>query len=145
MPRTGTLAHISVRAGGMDPVARPVVERIQPCIDPIRSASRTIRAVLVRKLAGVEFVCSEACALSPLNSIYDDDRQRLHEPDLSPRPALVAFDLMAELLNDASEIHFAELPPHQSQMEAVSQDTLSLQLPVVQPGAVVPVIELFLE
>lgn len=39
----------------------------------------------------------------------------------------------AQLLNDASEIHFTE-----------SEDTLTLQLPVVKPDVTVPVIELFL-
>lgn len=50
----------------------------------------------------------------------------------------------AQLLNDASEIHFAELPPHQSQLESISEDTLVLQLPVNKPDVAVPVIELYL-
>ena len=51
----------------------------------------------------------------------------------------------AQLLNDASEVHLVQLHPHQSQLAALPEDTLILQLPVNQPDAVVPVIELFLE
>ena len=50
-----------------------------------------------------------------------------------------------QLLNDASELHFAERAPHQSQLEVIPENTLILQLPVQQPDAVVPVVELFLE
>lgn len=70
--------------------------------DPVRSASRLVRGLLIRTLAGAQMICSEALALDPPRSIHDDGHQRLHEPDLSPRPALVAFDLLAELLNDAT-------------------------------------------
>jgi alpha-L-fucosidase len=46
----------------------------------------------------------------------------------------------AQLLNDASEIHFA--PPRLAMDEA--EDALVLELPVVKPDVVVPVVELFL-
>ncbi len=70
--------------------------------DPVRSAARLVRSLLIRTLAGAQMICSEAVALDPPQSIYEDGSRRLHEPDLSPRPALVAFDLLAELLNDAT-------------------------------------------
>ncbi len=50
----------------------------------------------------------------------------------------------AQLLNDASEIHFATVPPHQSRLETIPEDTLVLQLPVQKPDVAVPVIELYL-
>ena len=50
----------------------------------------------------------------------------------------------AQLLSDASEIHFAERALHQSRLETIPQDTLILQLPVQKPDVAVPVIELFL-
>lgn len=51
----------------------------------------------------------------------------------------------AQLLNDASEIKFVEMPPHQASMEAEGKDTIVLQLPVQKPNVTVPVIELFLK
>jgi len=52
----------------------------------------------------------------------------------------------AQLLNDASEVRMQELPRHQAEMMTPGQgkDTLTLELPVRQPEATVPVIELFL-
>ena len=49
----------------------------------------------------------------------------------------------AQLLNDASEIRFQDAASHQD--EAVSGDTLTLELPVRKPDVVVPVVELFLK
>ncbi len=49
----------------------------------------------------------------------------------------------AQLLNDASEIRFQDAASHQG--EAVSGDTLTLELPVRKPDVVVPVVELFLK
>ena len=52
----------------------------------------------------------------------------------------------AQLLNDASEVRMQELPRHQAEMmtPGKGKDTLTLELPVRQPDATVPVIELFL-
>jgi alpha-L-fucosidase len=51
----------------------------------------------------------------------------------------------AQLLNDASEIRLLEPGKHDEWSIAdVSDDTLTLELPVVKPNVVVPVIELFL-
>ncbi|NLD72509.1 MAG: alpha-L-fucosidase [Chloroflexi bacterium] len=48
----------------------------------------------------------------------------------------------AQLLNDASEVKM--VPPRPSHHEAVPEDVLTLELPVVQPDVTVPVIELYL-
>jgi len=75
--------------------------RFDEPVDPVRSASQMVRSLLIRTLAGTRMVCSEAIALSPIRSIYEDKSRCLHEKDLSPRVALVAFDLMTSLLNTA--------------------------------------------
>jgi hypothetical protein len=92
-------------SGGPD-----VVQLLRPPVDPVRSASRMVRAMLIRAVAGASMVCAEAVALAPPRSVYDDDHAWLHEADLSPRPALVAFDLAAELLNNASLARWIDLP-----------------------------------
>jgi alpha-L-fucosidase len=52
----------------------------------------------------------------------------------------------AQLLNDASEIRLLEPGKHDEwSISEVSGDTLTLELPVVRPNVVVPVIELFLK
>jgi alpha-L-fucosidase len=52
----------------------------------------------------------------------------------------------AQLLNDASEIRRLEPGKHNEwSIATVANDTLTLELPVVQPNVVVPVIELFLK
>ena len=50
----------------------------------------------------------------------------------------------AQLLSDASEVAVTGLPEHQARMERAGPDDLVLELPVRQPDAEVPVIELFL-
>ncbi len=87
----------------------PVV-LLEPPVDPVRSASRLVRSMLIRTLAGASMVCSEATALAPPRSIQDDDRTWLHERDLTPRPAIVTLDLAAELLNNATPIRWIDLP-----------------------------------
>ncbi|MET1006446.1 MAG: alpha-L-fucosidase, partial [Propionibacteriaceae bacterium] len=66
----------------------------------------------------------------------------LHLPGLAGR---VAY---AQLLNDASEIHFAEADPDQqaqnTSMGGQPAGTLTLSLPIQPPPVAVPVIELFL-
>ena len=49
----------------------------------------------------------------------------------------------AQLLNDASEVKMVARRP--SHHEAVPEDTLTLELPIVQPDVAVPVIELYLK
>ncbi len=51
----------------------------------------------------------------------------------------------AQLLHDGSEVRFTERPGWQASHEKVSVETLTLQLPVIQPNVAVPVIELFLK
>lgn len=78
--------------------------------DPIRSASRMVRAMMIRTLVGAEMICSEAKALAPVASRFETDPQALHESNLSPKPAVAAFDLAAELLNDATLQRWIDLP-----------------------------------
>jgi hypothetical protein len=92
-------------SGGPD-----VVQLLRSPVDPVRSASRMVRAILIRALAGASMVCTEAVALAPPRSVHDDDHAWLHEADLSPRPALVAFDLATELFNNASLARWIDLP-----------------------------------
>src|SRR5262245_12591506 len=52
----------------------------------------------------------------------------------------------AQLLNDASEVRLLEPGKHDEwSISEVSSDTLTLELPVIKPNVVVPVIELFLK
>jgi alpha-L-fucosidase len=52
----------------------------------------------------------------------------------------------AQLLNDASEVHFKGLEPWQAvHVGGQDADTLTLTLPVPKPNVTVPVIELFLK
>jgi len=78
------------------------VSRLEMPLDPVLSASRMVRSLLIRSLAGVQLACCEATALSGSVSVFDDSRQWLHERNLTPRPAMVAFERMTSLLNDAT-------------------------------------------
>ncbi|MHB9038721.1 MAG: alpha-L-fucosidase [Armatimonadota bacterium] len=51
----------------------------------------------------------------------------------------------AQLLNDASEVKIETLPAWQKIHAGLTEDTLTLNLPVVKPSVTVPVIELFLK
>jgi len=66
----------------------------------------------------------------------------IHLPDMAGK---IAY---AQLLNDGSEIKFSEsnaAQPHDALSETLAAGTLTLQLPVIKPDVVVPVIELFLK
>ncbi len=93
-----------------EPQTTDPIVLLEPPADPVLSASRLVRSLLIRTLAGASMVCSEATALAPPRSIQDEDRTWLHERDLSPRAAVVAFDLAAELLNNATPIRWIDLP-----------------------------------
>jgi len=90
--------------------ARAVVEHLGRPVDPARSASRAVRAMLIRGLAGASMVCSEAEALHPLRSLDDGLPRRLHGADFSPRPAVAAFHTAACLLNDATLVRWVDVP-----------------------------------
>jgi alpha-L-fucosidase len=92
--------------------------------------------------------------VAPRNTVYTQNGDRLylhlfawpfehvHLPDLAGR---VAY---AQLLNDASEIHFREIPPgtraQNTGLGGQPAGTLTLTLPIVRPDVAVPVVELFL-
>jgi len=110
MPEANLWPYRVAGAQTIGSAASSVIEQLAGPLDPVRSASRMVRAILIRALAGAEMVCCEANALSPVRSIHDDDHRRLHERDLSPRVALVAFDLAAQLLNDATLERWIDVP-----------------------------------
>ncbi|RDI01385.1 alpha-L-fucosidase [Curtobacterium sp. AG1037] len=68
--------------------------------------------------------------------------EHVHLPDLAGK---VAY---AQLLNDASEVHFREIPPgtraQNTGLGGQPAGTLTLTLPIVRPDVAVPVVELFL-
>ncbi|MBT1678368.1 alpha-L-fucosidase [Curtobacterium aurantiacum] len=92
--------------------------------------------------------------VAPRNTVYTQNGNRLylhlfawpfehvHLPDLAGK---VAY---AQLLNDASEIHFREIPPgtraQNTGLGGQPAGTLTLTLPIVRPDVAVPVVELFL-
>lgn len=86
------------------------VTRLDSPGDPALAASRMIRSILIRALSGSQLVCAEAVVLDPLASIHETGRDRLHEADLTPRPALVAFERMTSLLNDATLVRWIDQP-----------------------------------
>jgi len=51
----------------------------------------------------------------------------------------------AQLLNDASEVPFHALPAHQASIDPTAAETLTIDLPVLQPDTEVPVVELYLK
>lgn len=92
--------------------------------------------------------------VAPRNTVYTQNGNRLylhlfawpfehvHLPDLAGK---VAY---AQLLNDASELHFREIPPgtraQNTGLGGQPAGTLTLTLPIVRPDVAVPVVELFL-
>lgn len=120
--------QLSRPARGLDPGPGPLrqpggsIRQLTEPIDPVRSASRMVRSLLIRFLAGAELVCCDALALSPVRSIHQDDHRRLHENDLSPRAALVAFDLMASLLNDATLVRWIDEPTSRTRVLYFEKD-----------------------
>jgi hypothetical protein len=110
MPEANLWPYRPADAQTIGSAASDAIEQLARPLDPVRSASRMVRAILIRTLAGAEMVCCDAVALSPVSSIHDDDHRRLHERDFSPRVALVAFDLAAQLLNDATLERWIDVP-----------------------------------
>ena len=68
--------------------------------------------------------------------------RHIHLPDFAGK---VAY---AQLLNDASEIGMSEIDPNEPPQNTHIQGTpgeLTLELPILKPNVLVPVIELFLK
>jgi hypothetical protein len=66
--------------------------------------------MLIRSLAGANGVCCGAVALAPIRSIFDPDERRFHDEHYAPRVALVAYELMTFLLNDATLTRWVDQP-----------------------------------
>jgi len=103
------------------------------------------RAIYGCTQAPETFVCPRDCRLT-----YNPDTNRLYvhvfawpirELHLDGYAGKVEY---AQLLNDGSEIPFAQREEHQARLEDTGKNVLTLRLPVRKPNVVVPVIELFL-
>ena len=108
--RLGGTQTIGKSTLALSPNGRGAVQLLDGPIDPVLSASRMVRSLLIRSLAAAQLSCSEAVALAPVRSVFENDQYRLHEQDLSPRPALVAFDLLTETLNNAVLKRWVDVP-----------------------------------
>ncbi len=104
------------------------------------------RAIYGCTPAPSEFVTPQDCRLT-----YNPETRRLYvhvlnwpiqELHLDGLAGKVAY---AQLLNDASEVHFREQTEPQAPWEGGGKDTLTLRLPVTRPNVAVPVVELFLK
>lgn len=95
----------AMTAGPLEPLMQ-----LDAPTDPVLSASRMVRAILIRALAGAQLVCCDATALSPVESLFEPSGRRLHERDLTPKPAAVAFERMTSLLNDATLVRWIDQP-----------------------------------
>ncbi|NQT54448.1 alpha-L-fucosidase, partial [bacterium] len=105
------------------------------------------RAITGCGQAPAEFQAPQDCRLT-----YNADTRRLYVHVLNwPISALHLDGLAgkiqyAQLLNDASEIHFVERTPEwQAEHQKVSAGSVTLKLPVAKPPVTVPVIELLLK
>jgi alpha-L-fucosidase len=92
-----------------------------------------------------EFAVPEGCKLT-----YNPETKRLYVHVLAWPFGGIFLDGYAgkvdyaQLLNDASEVRFGDLPGHMTDYGGGSRGTLMLHLPVHKPDVAVPVIELFL-
>ncbi len=69
--------------------------------DPALEASELVRSLAIRYLAGIERACCGLFSHQPLDILNARSHEALNEYDNAPKPAVVAFDLFAEMLNDA--------------------------------------------
>jgi hypothetical protein len=91
-----------------DPAA-PVAVQI-PTPDPLLSASRLVRGMLIRRLAGATQAAHSVYAFQPYETFLETPQNCLNEYDHAPRPALAAWDWMTTLLNDAVPIRWIDEP-----------------------------------
>jgi len=77
--------------------------------DPTLDASRLVRSLLIRFLAGTERIGCGLFAYEPIRILHAASPETLNEYDNAPKPALVAFDFLAEMLNDARLIEWIDL------------------------------------
>jgi len=96
--------------------------------------------------APAEFKSPDNCVLTynpKLNRLYvhllDWPMQKLHLDGFAGK---VKY---AQLLNDGSEVRFIGLRDWQKELAQITENTLTLDLPVTKPNVEVPVIELFLK
>ena len=93
-----------------------------------------------------EFTAPRDCRLT-----YNPQTRRLYVHVLAWPIRELHFDGLAgrieyaQLLNDASEVHFGQRDDWHSSTEKTAADTVTFQLPVQKPDAAVPVIELLLK
>ncbi|MBN1490886.1 MAG: hypothetical protein JXA69_13290 [Phycisphaerae bacterium] len=81
-----------------------------PDLDPLLSASRLVRSMLIQHIAGADFACSRIRPFQPFESLVSPPDDCLHEYDHAPRPALAAWDWMTSLLNEARPVEWIDKP-----------------------------------
>ncbi|NCO34345.1 MAG: alpha-L-fucosidase [Armatimonadetes bacterium CG2_30_59_28] len=126
--------------GELDPRA---IERLRGMGEWMRLHSRSI------------YGCTASDFVSPADCRYTQNGNRLYLHLFAWPFRNIHLDGLAgkvqyaQLLNDASEIHFAAIPAHQQVHNTtpggVGADTLTLDLPISKPDVVVPVVEMFLK
>lgn len=99
-------AHRPSTAPATEPL---IVVQAEP-VDPVVSASRLVRSMVLSYFSGADFACSTVCAFRPYTSFLESASDCLNEYDHAPRPALVAWDWMAELLNTATPRRWYDMP-----------------------------------
>lgn|GEM_PF-891400 len=88
---------------------RGLAARVPSPIDPVESASRLVRSMLIRAAYGVDYAAAEVCVLGPADTRLRVRTDSFCEYDHAPRPVLAAWDWMTSLLNDAVPIAWHDL------------------------------------
>ncbi|MBN1342816.1 MAG: hypothetical protein JXQ73_09070 [Phycisphaerae bacterium] len=87
-----------------DASSRPDVE------DPVLHASRLVRAMAIRQFAIIDRAAWWIESYRPPDILRPTTDPQCHEYDNAPRPCLVAFDFMAEMLNPTALTEWIDLP-----------------------------------
>jgi len=78
--------------------------------DPILHASRLVRALAIRQFAMIDRAAWWVESHPPPDILRPSVEPLCHEYDNGPRPSVVAFDYMAEMLNAATLVEWIDLP-----------------------------------
>ncbi len=78
--------------------------------DPVLHASRLVRALAIRQFAPIDRAAWWVESHRPPDILRPSADPQCHEYDNAPRPSLVAFDFMAEMLNPALLVEWIDLP-----------------------------------
>jgi len=78
--------------------------------DPVLHASRIVRALAIRQFAMIDRAAWWVESYRPPDILRPTINPQCHEYDNAPRPSVVAFDFMAEMLNAAALVEWVDLP-----------------------------------